>query len=115
EHPRPYRNKGTPYCTTIMNLCNVPGLAQLAIIKCAQAGISEALRNVIGWCAHLVPDPVGVCLPDEAKGRSIIDNRLLPLFRGTTPLQRLMTRKSADLSKQQVKLQNGFLLHLMWS
>ena len=113
--PGPYRNKETPYCTTIMNLCNVPGLAQLVIIKCAQAGISEALRNVIGWCAHIVPDPVGVCLPDEAKGRSIIDNRLLPLFRGTTPLQRLMTPRSADATKQQIKLQNGFILHLMWS
>ncbi len=113
--PGPYRNKASPYCATVMDLCVVPGLAQLVIIKCAQAGLSEALRNVIGYCAHLVPDPICVVLPDEKKGRSIIDNRILPMFRETAPLKRLMTERSADATKQQVKLKNGFILHLMWS
>ena len=113
--PGPYRNKETPYCTTIMNLSVIPGLSQLVLIKCAQAGISECLRNVVGFCAHLLPDPVGIAMPDEKKGRAIIDNRLLPLFKETPPLKKLMTPRSADATKQQVKLQNGFLLHLMWS
>ncbi|MGD0999485.1 MAG: terminase gpA endonuclease subunit [Candidatus Brocadiia bacterium] len=110
-----YKNALSPYSTTIMDLCAIPGLAQLVVIKAAQIGASEALRNVVGWAAHLVPDPAGIAMPDEKKGRAIVDNRILPLFRGTPPLKKLMTPRSADATKQQVKLQNGFILHLMWS
>ncbi len=110
-----YKNALSPYSTAIMDLCAIPGLAQLVVIKAAQIGASEALRNVVGWAAHLVPDPAGIAMPDEKKGRAIVDNRILPLFRGTPPLKKLMTPRSADATKQQIKLQNGFILHLMWS
>jgi phage terminase large subunit GpA-like protein len=111
--PGPYRNDKTPYGAAIMDLCAVPGLSQLVVIKAAQMGVSECLRNVIGWEAHQMPDPAGIAMPDEKKGRAIVDNRILPLFKGTPVLKKLMTPKSADATKQQVKLQNGFILHLM--
>ena len=110
-----YQNALSPYSRTIMDLCAVPGLSQLVIIKAAQIGASEALRNVIGWAAHLEPDPAGIVLPAESKGRDIFDNRILPLFRGTLPLRKLMTGRRSDIRKDQVKLANGFILHLMWS
>ena len=113
--PGPYRNEKTPYGAAIMDLCNIPGVSQLVIIKAAQMGISECLRNVIGWEAHQMPDPAGLAMPDEKKGRAIVDNRILPLFKTTPALKKLKTAKSSDATKQQVKLQNGFILHLMWS
>ncbi len=33
-----------------------------------------------------MPDPAGIAMPDEKKGRAIVDNRILPLFKGTPPL-----------------------------
>ena len=36
-----YQNALSPYSRTIMDLCAVPGLSQLVIIKAAQIGASE--------------------------------------------------------------------------
>ena len=44
-----------------------------------------------------------------------MDNRILPMFRQTSPLRALLTERSHDLTKSQIKLDNGFILHLMWA
>ena len=113
--PGHWRNANAPYLVPIMDLCGVPGVSVLTIVKPAQVGVSEAFRNVMGWIAHTDPDPVGIALPDERKGRKIVANRLLPMFRSTPVLQELLTPKSHDLVKDQIKLRNGFLAHLMWA
>lgn len=113
--PGHWRNANAPYLVPIMDLCGVPGLSVLTVVKPAQVGVSEAFRNVLGWIAHTDPDPVGIALPDERKGRKIVDNRLLPMFRSTPVLQELLTPRNHDLVKDQIRLRNGFLLHLMWA
>lgn len=113
--PGPWRNEHAPYLVGIMNLCATPGVEQVNVIKAGQIGVSEAIRNVIGWAAQQDPDPCGITLPNQLKGRQIVDNRLLPMFRTCAPLKALLTDHSHDLTKSQIKLDNGFILHLMWA
>ena len=56
--PGHWRNANAPYLVPIMDLCGVPGLSVLTVVKPAQVGVSEAFRNVLGWIAHTDPDPV---------------------------------------------------------
>ena len=111
----PWRNEKAPYLVGMMDVCAIPGVVQVNICKAAQVGGSEALRNVLGYWADYEPDPVGLTLPDEKKGKKIFINRVLPLFRETPVLQKLMTRRAADSQSELLRLRNGFLLHLMWS
>ena len=111
----PWDNDYTPYLRGIMDLCTAPGVAQLNIMKAAQIGVSEALRNVIGYAADQEGDPVGLGLPDKSKGRKIVGNRVIPMFRACPRLARLCTDRLHDLQKEQILLRNGWLLHLMWS
>jgi len=76
--PGPWRNDEAPYLRAFMDLPMKRGVVQLSIQKCAQAGGSEALRNLIGYMAHLDPDPIGLALPDRDKGRRIVRSRILP-------------------------------------
>ncbi len=111
----PWRNDSAPHLRAISDLPLAPGVVQLNIRKPAQVGGSEALRNLIGYLADCEPDPIGLTLPGQEKGRQIVENRLLPLFRNTPHLQRLLPAQAHDLKKGQIKLANGFILHLMWS
>jgi phage terminase large subunit GpA-like protein len=113
--PGPWRNSVAPYLRAIMDLPTRRGVSQLNLCKCAQGGGSEAVRCLIGYTAHLDPDPVGLALPDRVKGRQIIRNRIIPLIRQTPVLRALATARAHDIQSDQISLLNGFMLHLLWS
>jgi len=113
--PGPYRNANAPYLAAIMNLADAPGVAEVIVAKAAQVGVSEAARNLLGYWAMQDPEPCGLLLPNEDKGRKIIGNRIIPMIRQTPVLRDLMTESAYDLQKGEITLANGFRLHLMWS
>ncbi len=111
----PYRNANAPYLQGIMDIPLKPGVVQANVMKAAQIGVSEAGRNILGYLAHMEPDPVGLGLPNRTKGRKIVKNRLMPLFKRTPVLRELLSSSTRDVQLEQIGLLNGFLLHLMWS
>lgn len=115
DRPGPWRNDNAPYLRGLMDLAIAPGVVQINIMKAGQIGVSEALRNVIGYWAHREPDPIGLGLPDQAKGRKIVSNRIIPLIFDTEPLKELLTTRAWDIQSEQIKLVNGLILHLMWA
>jgi len=113
--PGPWRNATAPYLRGLMDLPLKPGVVEVNVCKAAQIGVSEALRNLLGYCAHLDPEPCGLALPSRDKGRKIVMNRLIPMLQETAPLRDLLTTRSADIQSEQIRLLNGWILHLMWS
>lgn len=115
SRPGPWRNANAPYLRGIMDLCQRPGVTELVIIKCAQAGVSEAIRNVIGSFAHQEPDPCLLVLPDEQTGRKVVKHNIVPLFENTPVLADLLTEAQGDVQLRQITLANGFTLRLGWA
>ena len=113
--PGRYRNANAPYLRGIMDIPTRPGCIQANIKKAAQIGVSEAMRNVIGYWAEREPDPVGLTLPDRSKGRKIVKRDLLPLFRRTPVLRRLLDRPARNALLEEISLSNGFQVDLMWA
>jgi phage terminase large subunit GpA-like protein len=64
-----WSNAQAPYLTGLMDLCARRDIEEITIVKAAQIGVSEAIRNVIGYYAHQEPDPILLVLPDERTGR----------------------------------------------
>ena len=115
DMPGPWRNDLAPYLRGIMDVPLKPGVSAVFVEKASQLGISEALRNVLGYLADQEPDPVGLVLPDKAKGRKVVSQRIIPLFESTPRLRRLLPRRRAAIQKEMIRLANAFLLWLAWA
>ncbi|MGE0481264.1 MAG: terminase gpA endonuclease subunit [Phycisphaerae bacterium] len=113
--PGPWRNAHAPYLAGLMDFCARRDLEELTIVKGAQIGVSEAVRNVVGYYAHQEPDPILLVLPDEQSGRKIVAQRIIPLLRDTACLRAQFTSASRDIQLRHVTLANGFTLRLGWS
>lgn len=110
-----WRNDKAPYLVGIMDILARPEIEEVNIKKAAQIGVSEAVRNFIGYCAHMDPDPMMLTLPNEKKGRDIFADRITPLFQETAVLLELQTEVARDMSLHKIRLANGFSLVLAWS
>lgn len=117
QSPRsgPWENEQAPYLAGLMDLCVREGVHEITIRKAAQVGVSEAMRNVIGYFASHEPDPVMLTLPTEKKGRQIVGRRLIPMFRETRVLRQLLVGDAEELQLGQIILRNGFSLVLAWA
>jgi phage terminase large subunit GpA-like protein len=104
-----------PWQRDIIDAAKIPGVSQIAIKKAAQLGISETARFYVGYLADLEPDPIGLLMPDEAKGKSIMAGHYRPMFESWPKLQNLRTSRARDISDASIMLSNGFSMRLMWS
>lgn len=113
--PGPWRNSNAPYLAGIMDIPTRPGCIELNLKKASRVGASEASRNVIGYWGDYEPDPVGLTLPDRSTGRHVTSREVLPMFRRTRCLRRLLGPRSRDAQTETITLANGFHLDLMWA
>lgn len=115
SRPGPLDHRNAPYLRGFLDLANAPGVEELDGMKAGQIGFSAAVHWLIGYWADLDPDPCGLALPNQKKGRSIVSMRLLPFFRATPCLAKRMSSRTQDESSEKIILGDGFVLHLMWA
>jgi phage terminase large subunit GpA-like protein len=115
SRPGPWQNENAPPLKGLMDLCVRKTIREIWLVKAAQIGASEAIRNVLGHRAQREPDPALIVLPDEKVGRKIVGKRLLPLFEDTDCLKELMTGSRRDAKLTSILLINGFELGLAWA
>ncbi|TWT41776.1 Phage terminase large subunit (GpA) [Phycisphaerae bacterium RAS1] len=111
----PWRNANAPYLAGIMDLAAAPHVRELVIMKAAQVGASEALRNVIGYLLEREADPILCVLPNETDGRRIMNTRVKPLIQDTPILRELQTAAARDVQTAFIQLSNGGSIRLGWS
>lgn len=110
--PGPWRNRRSPYLVGIMDAVANARTRWVVVKKCAQAGVSEAFRNVIGWAATQEPDPFLYVMPTEDAVRKIFRERVKPMLQDTPVLRALLT---PDVTLRAAKLTNGFALSSGWA
>jgi len=115
HHPGKWSNSIAPYLSGIMDSVNIPGVSSISVAKPSQIGVSEATRNICGYFASRYSDPVALVLPNQSKGRTIVQDFIFPLFTNTKCLSELLTSRIRDLKSEEIRLLNGFCLHLMWA
>jgi phage terminase large subunit GpA-like protein len=115
SRPGPFRWSHAPYLRGLAKLASAPGVIELNLQKSTQGGGSELARALLGWWADQQPDPAGIMLPNEKKGRQIIENEIIPMFENTPVLRDLFTARARDIKSGELKLINGFILYLMWA
>jgi len=113
-----WRNDWGPYLVAIMDAPLERGVKQIAVEKCAQAGISEALMNIIGYhvehrpCAMLLVQPTAGQAKDFSKDRLADAIRSTPSLRGIITDQRVPSDDGLPESTQTMKMFPGGFLAL---
>jgi phage terminase large subunit GpA-like protein len=102
--PGPWRNERTPYLVGIMDAISEKGIEGVVVLKAAQVGFSEALRNLLGFWIDHEPGPALVVMPDNKSGGELIEERIKPLLEFTPAVARHVTSRMWDVTKSAVKL-----------
>lgn len=102
--PGPWRNERTPYLAGIMDAICEPGVEEVVVIKAAQVGFSESLRNVLGFWIDHEPGPCLVVMPDQKSAEELITERVRPLMEFTPAVARHLTSRAWDVKKTAIRL-----------
>jgi phage terminase large subunit GpA-like protein len=98
--PGNWSNDRTPYLVGIMDALSDPQFTDITIMKAAQVGMSEAIRNALGYWIDQDPGPALWVMPDEDSAKEIMAEKLGPLIRETPCLAEAIGRRSTpDLAR----------------
>jgi phage terminase large subunit GpA-like protein len=112
--PGRWSNRRAPYLVEIMNALGDPDITDVAVMKAAQVGMSEALRNVAGYWIDQDPGPLLWVMPDEASAKEVLAEKLAPLIRATPRLAAHVTERAHDVGKRRILLDH-MEIHAAWA
>lgn len=102
SEPGRWRNDRAPYLKVIMDAMGDNDVDLVVLMKCAQAGGSEILRNTLGYWAEQDPGPCIWVMPDQKAAEEQVDERLKPMIKNSIP--EYQTTNRHDLSYKSLKL-----------
>ncbi len=102
--PGPWRNELTPYLAGIMDAICEPGVEEVNVIKAAQVGYSESIRNTIGFWIDHEPGPCLVVMPDQKSAEELIEERVRPLLQYTPAIARHVSSRAWDVKRTAIRL-----------
>lgn len=112
--PGNWNNDRTPYLVGIMDALSDPQITDIVIMKAAQVGMSEAMRNAVGYWIDQDPGPVLYVMPDEDSAREVMAEKLRPLIRDTPCLAIHASPKQSDIGQRRILLDN-MEIHAAWA
>ncbi|MDY0164872.1 terminase gpA endonuclease subunit, partial [Desulfobotulus sp.] len=113
-NPGPWRNSLTPYLAGIMDASASPFVREIYCQKCPQSGVTEAALTYVGYLADREPGPVLMTFADENTCSEVAKDRLAPMFRASSRLQRYRTGRVDDESNTRVNLTH-MPIYLAWA
>ena len=77
-----------------MDAIHEAGCEEVIVLKAAQVGFSESLRNTIGYWIDHEPGPCLIVMPDQKSAEELIDERIKPLLEFTPAVARHVSARS---------------------
>lgn len=113
-----WRNDVCPYLVGIQDVVLERNVKQVAVVKCAQAGVSEAVTNVILYHVQHRPCPILLVQPTMSAAATYAKERLSDAIRSTPAIRALVTDRRVPSesglpeSTQSMKMYPGGFLAL---
>lgn len=112
--PGPWSNLRAPYLTAIMDAFSDPEITDVVIMKAAQVGMSEAMRNVLGYWIANDPGAALWVMPDDKSAQEALAERLAPMIRSTPALAVHVTDRAHDIGRYKILLDH-MEIHAAWA
>lgn len=110
----PWRNDRTPYLIDIMDAVLDPHVAVIVVLKAAQVGFSECLRNLLGYWIDQDPGPAMLVMPSEASAREQVEERIRPLIHDTPQVSQHLTGDPNDVKLSAVRF-DSMTIYTGWA
>lgn len=105
----PWKNIVTPYLVDVMNAADFPSVQTVILCKCVQSGGSEAVHNCVAKRVDREPGPVMYVYPSETAGKGQLKKRIIPMFKESPYLRRLLTGSAQDENNAGLNLQHTWI------
>lgn len=103
SEPGPYRLDRTPYARGILQALG-GRYTEVVVQAPGQSGKSEIGRNWLAWSADLDPGPMMIVFPTQQSAEDNMEERIMPMFRDSPRLRRLLTARLWDVKKSRMIL-----------
>ncbi len=114
SEPGDWKNDRAPYLADIMDDVADPDVEEIVVLKGAQIGYSESVRNIVGYWCDLDPGPCLTVLPDQLSADAFRDERLQPLLDNTPAVAQHVTTRAWDSQKYRIRL-DTMSIFLTWA
>lgn len=113
EQSGPWRNDVFPALAPIMDAgeeCMLEGKRGVVVMKAAQGGCSQAIKNLWGWCETYYPGPAGYLISKDEMAKKFGRLRFDPMIRTTEPLRKkALLRHGGGTTLQEKVFTDGYL------
>lgn len=110
-----WNNATTPYLVEPMDTLNLPWVRQIILQFAPQTGKTQVAFNFMCYCIDQEPGPCMYIMPDEKVTKRIARRRIIPMFKGSPRIARLMSDRMGDTSTLAVQFKNGMDLMMAWA
>jgi phage terminase large subunit GpA-like protein len=114
-HGSDWSSEVTPHAAKIMDTWWQPSTREVVYCAVEQDGKTAIMYNCLGGSQEMSPGPAMVVMPTEKKATSVSSERLLPMFRNSRRLKRLLSPRTDDLTQYLLRLKNGGRVFLAWA
>jgi len=114
-HVGPWRKEYAAHTLKIMDTFTQPWTREVWFCGVDQSGKTMTLNNCLGWSADILNGDIFCLMPSEESAKNIIDQKMIPMFRNTPRLKRLLSSRKDDTALSRIKLNNGKVIRPAWS
>lgn len=102
-----------PFMSMVLEALDDEDVELIALLKSSQIAGTETFLTWLGKIADQDPGPAMMVFADEDTSKEIVERRLMPMFRTSRPLARLI--EPAKFNKESITLLNNFSLTPAWA
>lgn len=107
--PGRWKTSRTPYLRGVMDAFTDPDIEEITVMAASQVGKTEAIYNMLGYVIDQDPGPALMVLPRETDARSVSQNRVLPMIKGSPALARYIPQSTDDIKRIEYRFERMVL------
>jgi len=110
-----WSNDLTPYLVLPMDMWNKPWVRRITLRFAPQTGKTQFAFNCLCFAIDHDPDAALYVMPDEKTAKRLSRRQILPMFKDTPRIAKLLSPRNDEVSTLAVQFQNGMDLSLAWA
>ena len=111
----PWRRRYAPHTVRVMDCFGKPWVREVWFCGSEQSGKTQTLLNCLHWAIDIAPGPVFYLMPTESMAQKVMMDKLIPMFRGSLRLKKLLSRRADDVSLYRVAFRHGVIIRTAWA
>lgn len=111
----PWRRRHAPHTVRVMDCFGQPWVREVWFCGSEQSGKTQTLLNCLHWAIDTAPGNVFYLMPTESTAQKVMLDKLIPMFRLSPRLKKLLSPKADDVGLYRVAFRHGVVIRTAWA